>query len=182
MRASPERLRSGGRPAGGSRSAAAPTSTGSIGNTVTLFRRLRLYALVDWKHGNRLDNSIDQIRCQGLLGVGLCDVNFNPLRYAPQYVAEASVASYVGQMDDQFFQDASFVKLRELSATYTLPDHLLPSVQHASITVSGRELALWTRYRGPDPEVNEYPTGLLAADQAVIPPLSRFLVTLNLSF
>ncbi len=161
---------------------ATPTTTGSIGNTLTLFGRLRLYALVDWKRGNLLQNDIDQIRCQGLLGIGLCDVNYNPVDYSPRYVAEANVLAYVRQMDDQFFQDASFVKLRELSATYTLPDRLVPGVQHASLTVAGRELALWTSYKGPDPEVNANPTGLVAADQAVIPPLSRFLVTLNLSF
>ena len=38
-----------------------PTSTGSIGNTFTLFKKLRLYALVDWKRGNRLFNAIDSI-------------------------------------------------------------------------------------------------------------------------
>jgi TonB-linked SusC/RagA family outer membrane protein len=161
---------------------ATPTSTGSVGNTFTLFGKLRLYALVDWKRGYRLQNNTEEFRCDGLIGVGLCDVNYHPSNYAPQYVAEASVAGYVGQMQDQFFQDASFVKLREVSATYTLPDHLLRGVTHASITVAARELALWTNYRGPDPEVSLNPTGLIVGDQAVIPPLSRIVATLNLTF
>lgn len=159
-----------------------PTNTGSIGNTVTLFNRLRLYALVDWKRGNRLANSIELLRCTGVLGVGLCDVNYHPLNYSPLYVAEASVASFVQQSRDQFIQDASFVKLREVSATYTLPDRVVRGFQHASFTLSARELALWTNYRGPDPEVNISPTSLLASDQAVLPPLSRFTATLNLTF
>jgi len=161
---------------------ATPTSTGSIGNTFTLFKKLRLYALVDWKRGNVLGNAVDELRCAGLLGIGLCDVNYHPTKYSPQYVAEASVAAYVGQEQDVFMQDASFVKLREVSATYSLPDHLLPGIQHASFTLAARELALWTKYKGPDPEVNAYNSGLLTLDQAVMPPLSRVVATLNLTF
>jgi TonB-dependent SusC/RagA subfamily outer membrane receptor len=161
---------------------ATPTFTGSIGNTFTLFKKLRLFALVDWKRGNMLSNNIEQIRCDGLLGVGLCDVNYHPLKYSPTYVAEASFTGFVNQAQDQFLQDASFVKLREISATYSLPDRLIPGFQHASFTLAARELALWTKYTGPDPEVNLYPTGLLQGDQAVTPPLSRIIATLNLTF
>ena len=163
---------------------ATPTSTGSIGNTFTLFKRLRLYALVDWKHGNLLANNIDQLRCDGLAagGLGLCDVNYHPTKYSPLYVAEASIPGFFTQTQDQFFQDASFVKLREVSATYSLPDHLIRGFQHASFTLAARELALWTKYKGPDPEVSLFPTGLLTGDQAVTPPLSRIVATLNLTF
>ena len=159
-----------------------PTSTGSIGNTFTLFGKLRLYALVDWKRGNVLANNINQIRCDGLLGIGLCDVNYHPQKYSPLYVAEASFTGLVTQTQDQFFQDASFVKLREVSATYSLPDHLLPGVEHASFTLAARELKIWTKFQGPDPEVNMFPTGLIAGNQGVVPPLSRFVATLNLTF
>jgi TonB-dependent receptor-like protein len=159
-----------------------PTSFGSIGNTFTLFKKLRLYALVDWKHGNRLANATEEVRCTGLLSVGVCDANYNPSRYSPLYIAESSVSAYVGQEQDQFIQDASFVKLREVSATYTLPNRLIPGFRSASITLAARELALWSNYGGADPEVNQINTGLLAQDQAVLPPLSRIVATLNLTF
>jgi len=159
-----------------------PTSFGSIGNTFTLFRKLRLYALVDWKHGNRLLNATEEIRCTGLLGIGLCDANYHPSKYAPQYIAESNFGAVVGQEQDQFIQDASFVKLRELSATYTLPDRLIPGFRSASVTLAARELALWTKYGGADPEVNQINNSLTAQDQAVMPPLSRIVATLNLTF
>lgn len=161
---------------------ATPTNTGSVGNTFTFFKKLRLYALVDWKRGYVLANNIDQIRCDGLLGVGECDVNYHPQKYSPVFVAEASVTGFVSQTQDQFFQDASFVKLREVSATYSLPDHLLPGIDHASFTIAARELALWTKFKGPDPEVDQFVTGLTTGSQGVIPPLSRFVATLNLTF
>jgi TonB-dependent SusC/RagA subfamily outer membrane receptor len=159
-----------------------PTSTGSIGNSFTLYKRLRLYALFDWKRGNSLNNAVEQVRCDGLLGAGLCDVNYHPTKYSATYVAEASFTGFVTQTQDQFFEDASFLKLREVSATYTLPDRLIPGFQHASFTLAARELGLWTHYRGPDPEVNASPSGLTLFDQAVIPPLSRIVATLNLTF
>jgi hypothetical protein len=112
----------------------------------------------------------------------MCDEKHNPSKYSPLYVAEASFTGYVQQTRDQFFENASFVKLREISATYTLPDRLLPGVQGASVTLAGRELGLWTKYRGPDPEINANAAGLVALDQGVIPPLSRITATLNLTF
>ncbi|HVS60840.1 MAG TPA: TonB-dependent receptor [Gemmatimonadaceae bacterium] len=161
-----------------------PTSTGSIANTVTLFRRLRLYALVDWRRGHKLYNANELFRCAGALGAGLCDANFNPLKYSPRYVAETSpFVAFALSAQDQFIQDASFVKLREVSATYTLPDRFSRGFQHASFTVSARELRLWTNYRGPDPEVSAFAgSSLSAQDQGLIPPLSRLTATLNLVF
>ncbi len=159
-----------------------PTSIGAIGNTVTIVHRIRLYALVDWKAGNKLLNFVEEGRCTGILGAGMCDVNFHPSKYSPTYVAEATPTAFVEQAQDQFAEDASFVKFRELSATYTFPQRLIPRFQHVSVTLAARELALWSKYRGPDPEVNLNATGLLAEDQGVIPPLSYFTATLNFGF
>jgi hypothetical protein len=52
------------------------------------------------------------------------------------------------------------------------------------LTLAARELALWTDYRGPDPEVNRYDIASTAIlqDQALIPPLSRLIATLNVRF
>lgn len=161
-----------------------PTHMGSIGNTVTLWGRLRLYALVDWKGGNKVYNINELDRCTGAIGVGLCDINYNPKNYSAARVAEASVpVGYSQNVRDQYFQDGSFVKLRELSATYTLPDNFLPGVRHSSFTVAGRELGLWTNYRGPDPEVSlSNASSIGGGDQGLIPPLSRLTATLNLTF
>jgi hypothetical protein len=82
--------------------------------------------------------------------------------------------------------DASFVKLRELSATYFIPSRFL-RVTNPSITFAARELHTWTNYRGIDPEAvaqnnPAVATGATAIDQGVIPPLTRFLVTFNFSW
>lgn len=58
---------------------------------------------------------------------------------------------------DGFYQPGAFLKLREVSAVYTLPDKLARSMRARSATVmlSARNAAKWTNYRGVDPE-NDY--------------------------
>ncbi len=55
-----------------------------------------------------------------------------------------------------FYSDGSFTRLRELSATYTFPSAWSRQLRARSIsvTLAGRNLALWTRYSGTDPEVS----------------------------
>jgi TonB-linked SusC/RagA family outer membrane protein len=161
-----------------------PATTGAIGNTLFLFKRLRLYALVDFKRGNRVLNNNEQIRCFGLAGAPLCRSNYYPLEFDPVYLAEhVGTASALG-MVDQFYQDGSFAKLREVSATYTLPERWLRGFSRASITLAGRDLYTWTNYAGIDPEVNisNVATSASTGDQGLTPPLTRFIATINLSF
>jgi hypothetical protein len=53
-------------------------------------------------------------------------------------------------------EDGSFVRVREVSLTCALPLQRLPLswVRSASLTLAVRNLALWTRYTGPDPEAS----------------------------
>ena len=57
---------------------------------------------------------------------------------------------------EEYIEDGSFVKLRELSASYTLPASLAQAVRAsgATITLAGRNLKTWTDYTGWDPETN----------------------------
>jgi len=163
-----------------------PKVTGALSNTVTLFQRLRLYALVDFKRGNKMFNSDEEVRCDGALGVGLCEANYHPERYSPIYLAQLSTTGASLGIEDAFIQNASFVKLREVSATYTLPERWLrrAGVSRAAITLAARELHTWTDYRGPDPEVRFNPTStsVLNEDQGLVPPLSQFVASIHLTF
>ncbi|MEO8622878.1 MAG: TonB-dependent receptor, partial [bacterium] len=161
-----------------------PKVTGSVGNTLTLFSRLRLYGLVDFKRGNRVYNANEQLRCTGAIGAPLCRANYYPLEFDPVYLAERIGTAAAQGITDQYFQDASFAKLREVSLTWTLPPALLRGYQAASVTFSGRDLHTWTKYAGIDPEVNanNIATTANTQDQAVTPPLSRFIVSFNLKF
>src|SRR5262249_5093698 len=63
-------------------------------------------------------------------------------------------AYYNAGMPAPFIEDGTFVRFRELSLTYAFPARLtrLLRSRDLSLTVAVRNLALWTRYGGLDPE------------------------------
>src|SRR5207237_5870050 len=124
-------------------------------------------------------NNNEILRCTGGVGRPLCEANYYPERYSPIYLAETVGTTSAQGITDQYFQDGSFVKFRELSATYLLPARFLRGASSASVTVAARELHTWTKYRGLDPEdaINIAATTATLGDQAVMPPVSRFVLS-----
>ena len=160
-----------------------PRVTGAAGSTVTLFgRRLRLNALVDFKTGHhKLDgNSLG--RCSNN---GRCRENFFPTEFDARRIA--SIATN-GRIVDFVIVDASFAKLRELSATWTLPDRWASALRasHVSVSLAGRELHTWTRYDGLDPESTylggEHGGNYGNYEQNMLPRLSRVVLAVNLGY
>jgi hypothetical protein len=168
-----------------------PKMTGAVANTFTLWKQLSLYALVDFKNGNKILNADEFNRCAAL---SVCDVNVNPTKYDPTYVANAQTGSSLVTAD-RFFQGASFAMLREVSGTYSVPDKFAryAKASRASFTVAARNLHRWTGYTGLDPEsrsllttstINNTNTNPFqnTFSQAVTPTLAQFIATLNLTF
>jgi TonB-linked SusC/RagA family outer membrane protein len=54
---------------------------------------------------------------------------------------------------EQFVEKASYVRLRDVTLSYTFPLQFV-GMQSATISVTGRNLKLWTDYTGNDPESN----------------------------
>jgi TonB-dependent SusC/RagA subfamily outer membrane receptor len=154
----------------------APTSSGSLTSTMTVLKQLRLYALLDFQRGNVQFNANELVRCTSAVGVPLCEANYYPQKYSPIYMAAATALARQQNVYDQYIQDASYVKLREVSASYRLPERWLRGVSDTSITLAARELAIWTKYRGLDPDFSN------VTDQAIVPQLSRISAILNVRF
>ena len=57
---------------------------------------------------------------------------------------------------DRFIEDGSFIRLQNVSLSYTFPKALIQRVRlrSARLFVSGQNLLLWSDYQGYDPEVN----------------------------
>jgi hypothetical protein len=130
-------------------------------------------------------NATNYIRCLSLIGAPLCRENYYPDEFSPVRLAESVSSAATQQIVDQYYEDASFTKLREVSATYTIPQRFLRAgLTHASLTLSGRELHIWSKYHGPDPEVNRYDLagGTTLQDQGIVPPLTRYVATINVRF
>jgi TonB-dependent SusC/RagA subfamily outer membrane receptor len=152
---------------------ALPKHSGGIANTLRVGESLRFYVLTDFKSGNVRHNLDEQIRCTGAAGAQVCEAWHHPDRYSA--VDAAYAAGNVGNIGilKFYYQDASFLKLREVSTTYSVPERWRMGLSSASFTLAGRELATWTPFRGLDPE---------NSGQAIVPPLSRVTASLTFGF
>ncbi|HJU89982.1 MAG TPA: TonB-dependent receptor [Gemmatimonadaceae bacterium] len=162
-----------------------PDLEGAVSTTLTLWNRLRLYALVDFKRGHHKINGNDRVRCTFTLGNGRCRENFFPLEFDAKKIAAIQSGR---TLVDFLIEDASFTKLREVSATYSVPDRYARylGASSASITLAGRNLKTWTDYNGLEPEamfLGGSRGGLFGAfEQTILPQLTQFVTTINLTF
>jgi TonB-linked SusC/RagA family outer membrane protein len=165
-----------------------PTLEWSLTNTFTVFKNFRVTALLDAKKGFSVLNYTAYFRETQLVRSNarldptvLGPTEFlrrfgNPVAGQPSfidslYVAGSATASQhtytVATADQDYYQPGDFVRLRELSVAYSVPGNLLGSLKNkissASITLALQNVALWTRYGGPDPEVVSNPTGVAGA-------------------
>lgn len=161
-----------------------PTREGSFQAGVTALRHFRLNAFVDYRGGySKLDGN-RRVRCNLF---SLCEENYYPDRFAsdPVRLAEAQRGT---AFTYTLIQDASFVRFRELSLTYTVPPRFTQRarVGGASLTVAGRNLGLWTNYGGVEPEAS-FNGGTRGGqfgqwEQNVLPQTRQFVTTINLTF
>ena len=61
------------------------------------------------------------------------------------------------QFDSRLIEDASFIRLKNFTVGYNLPNDLLSrtkAIKGARLYVTGRNLLTFTKYNGPDPEID----------------------------
>lgn len=165
-----------------------PTKEASIHTSVTLLNRVQLSALLDYKGGYRMFNGTKDFRCASFYN---CREAY--AAYPGVDVSLADQAAYIadaygpaGGTVAGYFEDGTFWKLREVTASITLPTSWANAVQAdgLKLTVAGRNLATWTDYTGPDPEINGGGSGsnFSTFDFLSQPPVRYYTVRLDLTF
>jgi hypothetical protein len=108
--------------------------------------------------------------------------------YASAYYALGNTAKGVGNntTKDYFYQDASFVRLRNISLGIDLAKFTdIKWAKKAQLVLSGRNLLTFTKYDGLDPEISSgasnssYDRGV---DHSTIPNMKSLQISLNLGF
>ena len=108
--------------------------------------------------------------------------------YASAYYALGNTAKGVGNntTKDYFYEDASFVRLRNISLGVDLAKFTdIKWAKKAQLVLSGRNLLTFTKYDGLDPEISSgasnssYDRGV---DHSTIPNMKSFQLSLNLGF
>jgi len=88
---------------------------------------------------------------------------------------------------ENFVEDASWVRLRNLSMSYRLPQSVFANtfIDNMTVTFTGNNLLLFTDYSGYDPESSSFSAGSNAASGFAgftYPAMRSYIATLNVNF
>lgn len=98
--------------------------------------------------------------------------------------ADYCVRNYAAS--SRWVEDASYLKLKELSLTYSLKREWLQKIRMSNLTfyATGMNLFTWSKYKGVDPEIGQNKGNLikLGVDEGQTPNSARFTFGLRASF
>jgi TonB-linked SusC/RagA family outer membrane protein len=174
-----------------------PTFEGNVSTNVTVKRNLRFYGLIDTKRGHKVRNFTDffretqLVRSNARLDTTVLSKTERLRRYGnpnvgqPAFLTPLDSAKTVNDVQEAYMQDGTFIRLRELSVSYTVPAQWARAFRAttATVTLAGQNLALWTKYQGYDPEVVSNAVALYNRDDFFTqPPVRRYVLRVNLTF
>jgi TonB-dependent starch-binding outer membrane protein SusC len=100
-------------------------------------------------------------------------------------VTESGEGVGVSQVNHAYYEDGSYVRLREISLNYTLGPEVanLFRAERATITLGARNVALWTDYLGADPEmISAAGASFSRTDFLTVPNPRRLIARVNVTF
>lgn len=158
-----------------------PRDLVSIQNGFDLFaRRLHLQTLLDYRGGASIYNQSTSFYCRNTSTCADETIPGTSLARQARLVAyryenPSSPAGYI--------ENGQFWRLRELSASIILPSRFASAIraQDASLLLAGRNLHVWTKYTGVDPEAN-YGVGDVQVDFSTSGPRSYYIARINLHY
>lgn len=157
---------------------ALPATEGSVGSSIRFFNRFHLNTMIDFKTGFVKSNNNLRIRCQIFR---TCLENIEPEKYDPKVIAQMQTN---GTLVDFVINDGSYASLREVSLGYDVPDSFSRRIgsRSARISFAGRNLHIWTKYPGIDPEAMFLGGSPNFVDQAELPQLTTYVFTAHLTY
>ena len=156
-----------------------PNFEGSATSSLRFLRNFQLFVMVDSKTGYKKLDGNARVRCHLF---DLCESNWYPAGFDLATLGAQTRGSYYSDI----IKDASFARLRELSISYSLPERFAATFRASGATISlaGRNLKLWTKYDGLDPEASFQGgrRGFGQWEQDVTPQLRQFVTTIHLTY
>lgn len=157
-----------------------PTRQVSFQSDIRVAKNLQFNVLVDYRGGSKLYNNTREFRNNGGFANG---PDFWDIK-APLSDQVKSAARAMGTSDG-YIEDASFVRLSELSMTWVVPAAAAKIFKTGglSLTLAGRNLGLWSNYTGFDPEVLSNPgNNFGTVDFLTNPPSRSYTLRVNFNF
>lgn len=139
------------------------------------------FFLFDWQQGS---NVINLTKLLYDLGNNYRDCTNDP----DTNPCAQRLATFGSDIASTYVEDASFVKLREVTLSWNVPDRfrerIWGSLRHARVNLSGRNLLTFTDYTGMDPEVSNFGSQAVGrnVDVAAYPRTRSFWLGIDLGF
>jgi len=136
-----------------------PNWMGSLLNEVTIANKLRLRMLLDGVFGNDVMNLSTRAQNAGIASNSK-EFERELLPYGDPRKLPPGFNARTQGIFEYWIEDGTFIKLRELAASYLLDWEPIRRVFKSGVdlTLSGRNLWVWTDYSGYDPEINLFGT------------------------
>lgn len=168
------------------RGSAAPANRGSLSSSVHFLRKWTFSAMLDYVTGMKTQNFAKGWSISKLTGDVYLATTIRP-RGTPTPASDSLVNLIAVMGPGYFIEDASYLKLRELSLSYRLPTLRLGGlvVRESTLRLAGRNLWLYAPgFTNPDPEVNTNGNANFArgSDFNTQPQARRFTLTLSSNF
>jgi hypothetical protein len=140
--------------------------------------------LFDYKGGHYLFNlrEFDRCRMRGNCARLADPANVDPVTGAAR---NPEVNVWRQNVPAAWIEPADFLKLRDVSVTYTVPSTWARRIRAraASVTLAAHNVALWSDYSGFDPEVSSYgDVNFARADAYPVPMLRRVALSVTVGF
>ena len=173
-----------------------PDQVVGFGTTVTAFQRLTLDVLAEYQGGHYLPNYTGYQNARR--GVWEPCFEIQQAMYQGGDLSnvtalERAKCAMTGANSDFWVEAADFVKLRNISLTWAMPQQIAGRIglSNASLTLAATNLYTWSDYSGGDPEVQDVSDQFNEVGSAgsfgrrdyyQIPPPKTFMITLRTTF
>ncbi len=160
----------------------APTRQLTVSTSVRVLQDFTIYGLLDYRGDFIAYNNTERFRCR----FRLCGALIDPATPLEEQVRAVASLLHPEQTVWGYLEAGDFIKLREVSVRYDLPDALLGSIgsSRGTLTLTGRNLGVWTDYTGMDPEINSAGSGdnFGISEFLTQPPVRYYTLRLNFTF
>lgn len=103
------------------------------------------------------------------------------------YSSPSNARTYTSNIIDKWVSDGSYIRLKNISLSYTFPDRWTRAIRMSNLTlgVSAQNLWTWTRYKGFDPESSSSlgtSNSKIGVDYSSYPAVKTVMFNLSINF
>ena len=159
-----------------------PENQLTVTSSFRILDNINVYGMLDYRGNYIAYNNTERFRCR----FRLCQALIDPATPIDEQARAVASLLHPSQTVWGYMEKGDFWKLREVSVRYDLPEFITSQIgaSRGSVTLSGRNLGVWTDYTGMDPEINWNGSGdnFGVSEFLTQPPVRYYTARINFTF